>query len=255
MITAALCAVAAHGDGPVTANWLPTAAGTYTLTDGVNWDTGVAPTNSVAVANFASGEISGKQTISLPGISGFSTWYLGTVLGAPNQTIRLPARHSNGSTVRYLYVADPGGFQGTWVAQDALSRLILSPTNGVEQRLATLDTSLSTLLYVNGGTAAVEKVTGGGTLMKYDTGELKIKDVNSAYGSRTTLQFGDFNSSATLAFGDSTDNVLPVSRGIYVRFDASRADTFDFESVGGTNYVTAWRDAQGGPVAARPRRI
>ena len=57
MIAAALCAVAAHGDGPVTANWLPTTAGTYTLTDGANWDTGVAPTNGVDIANFAPGAI------------------------------------------------------------------------------------------------------------------------------------------------------------------------------------------------------
>ena len=34
MIAAALCAVAAHGDGPVTANWLPTAAGTVSVTVG-----------------------------------------------------------------------------------------------------------------------------------------------------------------------------------------------------------------------------
>ena len=31
MVAAALCAVAAFGDGPVTANWLPTAAGEYPL--------------------------------------------------------------------------------------------------------------------------------------------------------------------------------------------------------------------------------
>ena len=31
MIAAALCAVAAYGDGPVTANWLPTAAGEYPI--------------------------------------------------------------------------------------------------------------------------------------------------------------------------------------------------------------------------------
>ena len=59
MIAAALCAVAAHGDGPVTANWLPTTAGTYTLTDGANWDTGVAPTNVIDIANFAPGAIDG----------------------------------------------------------------------------------------------------------------------------------------------------------------------------------------------------
>ena len=40
-------AMVVRGDGVVTANWLPTAAGTYTLTDGANWDTGVAPTNGI----------------------------------------------------------------------------------------------------------------------------------------------------------------------------------------------------------------
>ena len=60
MIAAALCAVAVHGDGPVTANWLPTAAGNYSLVAPENWDTGIPPTNSVAVANFAPGEIAGN---------------------------------------------------------------------------------------------------------------------------------------------------------------------------------------------------
>ena len=39
MITAALCAVAAYGEGSVTANWLPTAAGNYSLVAPENWDT------------------------------------------------------------------------------------------------------------------------------------------------------------------------------------------------------------------------
>ena len=163
--SAAAIAFVFAANAGITANWTPTASGSYSLVAPENWDGGVAPTNSEDVANFAPGEIAGSQTISLPGISGFNTCYLGTVNGAYNQTIRLPARHSNGSTVRYLYVSDPSGFQGTWAAQDALSRFVLSPADGVEQSLSTLNTSLSMLFYVNGGTAAVEKVTGGGTLI------------------------------------------------------------------------------------------
>ena len=131
MIAAALCAAAAHGDGPVTANWLPTAAGTYTLTDGANWDTGVAPTNGIDIANFAPGAIDGAQNIDLPATSAISSWYLGTVTGASNQTIRTPARHSNGTAIRYLTVANPNGFRGTWALKDAHTRLYLIPTNSL----------------------------------------------------------------------------------------------------------------------------
>ena len=107
--------LAAWGDGePVTANWLPTAAGTYTLTDGANWDTGVAPTNGIDIANLAPGEIEGAQNIDLPAISSISSWNLGTVTGASNQTIRTPGRHTNGMTIRYLTIANPNGFRGTW---------------------------------------------------------------------------------------------------------------------------------------------
>ena len=90
MITAALCAVAAYGEGSVTANWLPTAAGTYTLTDGANWDTGVAPTNGIDIANFAPGAIDGAQVIAFTNIVNYNTWDLSTVIGASNQTIRTP---------------------------------------------------------------------------------------------------------------------------------------------------------------------
>ena len=111
--------LASWGDGePVTANWLPTAAGTYTLTDGANWDTGVAPTNGVDIANFAPGAIDGAQNIDFPSIANYNTWDMSTVIGASNQTIRTPIRHSNGTAIRYLRVGNPNGFLGTWALGD-----------------------------------------------------------------------------------------------------------------------------------------
>ena len=257
MIAAALCAAAAHGDGPVTANWLPTAAGTYTLTDGANWDTGVAPTNGTDIANFAPGAIDGAQNIDLPATSAISSWYLGTVTGASNQTIRTPARHSNGTTIRYLTVANPNGFRGTWALRDAHTRLYLIPTNSLVPSLATLDCYYAPLVITHPGTSVVERLTGGGLVHKgannneyQPNNVLRIKGVAPFTQAKTRIRMAN-HSVVSLDYEGVATN-LPVTAGIYVRFDASRPDTIDTETVDGRRYVTAWRDADGRGVTAMP---
>ena len=257
MITAALCAVAAYGEGSVTANWLPTAAGTYTLTDGANWDTGVAPTNGIDIANFAPGAIDGAQNIDLPATSAISSWYLGTVTGASNQTIRTPKRHYNGTTIRYLTVGNPNGFQGTWALQDLHARLNLTPTNGLVPTLATLDCYHAPLVLNGPGTSVVERLTGGGLLHKgannndpQPNNVLRIKGVDPLTQAKTRIRMANHSAVSLDYEGVSTN--LPVTAGIYVRFDASRPDTIDAETVDGRRYVTAWRDADGRGVTATP---
>ena len=259
MIAAALCAVAAHGDGPVTANWLPTAAGTYTLTDGANWDTGVAPTNGVDIANFAPGAIDGAQNIDFPSIANYNTWDLSTVIGASNQTICTPARHSNGTAIRYLRVGNPNGFRGTWALGDVHTQIILTPTNGFVPTLATLDCSNSPLLIPKAGTSVVERLVGGGLLHKSGSAPTsatsvsltRVKAVDPFTQSKTRIRIG-FNYSEVSLDYDGPPTNLPVTAGIYVRFDASRPDTIDTVEEDGRRYVTAWRDAEGGSVTATP---
>jgi hypothetical protein len=246
-------AVAFAANAGITANWTPTASGTYSLVAADNWDGGVVPTNAADVANFAPGEIAGQQYIDFPGISGFNTWHLGVVTGASNQTIRLPARHSNGSATRYVYVEDPNGFQGAWATKDAWSRLYLTPTNGVQSKptLATLDTANGPYLFVRGGTGVVDRITGGGMLLKYGASELQVKGIDPVRSARTSVVLGDFNSSITLA--PAFSNALPAVEGtVALHFDASRADTLDVVEENGTNYVTAWRDADGRNITATP---
>lgn len=259
MVAAALCAAAAYGDGPVTANWLPTAAGTYTLTDGANWDTGVAPTNGVDIANFAPGAIDGAQNIDFPSIANYNTWDLSTVIGASNQTIRTPIRHSNGTAIRYMRLANPNGFRGTWVLGDVHTQIILTPTNGFVPTLATLDCSNSPLLIPKAGTSVVERLVGGGLLHKSGSAPTsatsvsltRVKAVDPFTQSKTRIRMG-FNYSEISLDYDGPPTNLPVTAGIYVRFDASRPDTIDTVEEDGRRYVTAWRDAEGGSVTATP---
>ena len=250
---AALAATLANG-----ANWLPTAKGTYTLTDGANWDTGVAPTNSGEVANFAPGEIAGPQTISFPSDSQLTTMRLGTVQGASNQTIKLAARPSNAQVNRHLYVNDPTAFRGTWAAQDVQSRIYLTPAAGVVPSLACLDAAFSPLLYCYRGTSVVENVTGGGTIFKIGDENnplLKIDGVDPMFAARTSVRLGTFYSPVLLDMPPLPRVVTgtpPVTDGMALRFDASRADTISTEHIDGVDYVNSWRDADGRNVTATP---
>ena len=255
MITAALCAVAAYGDGPVTANWLPTAAGTYAITNASYWDTSFAPTNFEYVANFAPGAIEGPQNIDFPNSQ--NSWQLGTVYGASNQTIRSPARSYNGTTIRYVDVANPNGFQGTWAFQDLHARFYMTPTNGFVPKVAALDCYHAPLLLTSPGTSVVERLTGGGLLHRggnnndvQSNNVLQIKGVDPLMQSRTRIRMAN-HTIVSLDY-EGVPTTLPVTDGVYVRFDASRADTIDTAEEDGRRYVTAWRDAEGGLVTATP---
>ena len=175
----AAAGLVAWGDGePVTANWLPTAAGTYTLTDGANWDTGVAPTNGIDIANFAPGAIDGAQIIAFPGIANYNTWNMSTVTGSSNQTIRTPTRNYNGTTIRYMHLDNPNGCRGTWAMGDVHTQIVLSPTDGFVPSLATLDCSNSPLLVPRAGRSVVERLVGGGLLHKSGTSPTSATSVS-----------------------------------------------------------------------------
>ena len=253
---ATLCAACGlRGDEPVTANWLPTAAGTYAITNASYWDTGFAPTNFECIANFAPGAIDGPQNIDFPNSQ--NSWQLGTVYGASNQTIRSPARSYNGTTIRYVNVANPNGFQGTWAFQDLHARFYMTPTNGFVPKVAALDCYHAPLLLTSPGTSVVERLTGGGLLHRggnnndvQSNNVLQIKGVDPLVQSRTRIRMANHTVVSLDYEGVST--TLPVTDGVYVRFDASRADTIDTTEEDGRRYVTAWRDAEGGSVTATP---
>ena len=231
----------------MTANWLPTAAGTYTLTDGANWDTGVAPTNGTDVANFAPGAIDGAQEIKFPAIKDFNYWAMSTVTGSSNQTIRMPGRHYNGMSSRTLDVANPNVFRGTWATGDSHTQIRLTPEDGFVPSLATLDCSYSPLFVPRAGTSVVERLVGGGLFHKSATGPTsatsvsltRIKAVDPLAQAKTRIRMG-FNYSTISLDYDGPPTNLPVTAGIYVRFDASRPDTIDTVEENGRRYVTAW---------------
>lgn len=244
-------ALAACGDG-ITANWVPTAAGEYEFGDASNWDTDVAPTNSESTANFAPGAIEGDQYIYFSNNRYISNFYLGTVTGASNQTIRLPARWMNGQTTRRLTVENPNGFAGTWATQDSHSWLYFNSTADFSPTLQNVDTINTPMLNVGSYTTIVENVVGGGTLWKCDSdGVLRVKRIDASIQPRTRVRWGGHNSTISLDFDGPPTN-LPVTAGVYVHFDAKRADTLDTVEENGRTYVTAWRDAEGGSVVATP---
>lgn len=254
--TAAACSVfmvqTVIADSAASANWLPVEAGTYSITDEVNWEGGMVPTNSAATANFAPNGVVGDQQLDFPDIRNVE-WHLGTVVGATNQTIRLPDRYSGGhTTYRDLHVKDPNAFAGTWTTRDAHSRIHLAPTESFVPTLATLSVTNAPFLHFASGTAAVERLVGGGTVGKRGAGgTLHIKGVNPNDQMRTDIRIEDTGGSVTLDYSDYPAEI-PVREGIYVRFDAARPDTLDVVEENGRRYVTAWRDAEGGSVVAVP---
>ena len=252
---AATVALGVRADDAVTANWLPTAAGTYSITNTSYWDAGFAPTNFEHVANFAPGAIEGPQNIDFPNSQ--SSWRLGTVYGASNQTVCSPARHTNGTTIRYVEVANPNGFQGTWAFQDLHARFYLTPTNDFVPTVASLDCYHAPLVITAPGTSVVERLTGGGLLHRggnnndvQSNNVLRIKGVDPLAQSRTRIRMA--NHTVVSLDYDGVSTSLPVADGVYVRFDASRPDTIDTAEEGGRRYVTAWRDADGRGVTATP---
>lgn len=232
-------------DSAASANWLPVEAGTYSITDAANWEGGVIPTNSTATANFAPNGAVGTQYLDFPDTRNVE-WRLGTVIGVTNQTIRMPDRYSGGhTTYRDLHVKNPNAFAGTWTTRDAHSRIHLAPTGSFVPTLATLSITNAPFLHFASGTAAVERIDGGGMVGKCGAGGvLHIKGVNPPDQMRTDIRIEDAGGTVTLDYSDYPSEI-PVRNGIYVRFDAARSDTLDVVEENGRRYVTAWRDAEG----------
>lgn len=255
---AALAALSAIAAGTVMAqdaesgNWLPVDAGTYSIADESNWEGGVVPTNSAATANFAPNGDVGAQNLDFPDTLNLE-WNLGTVIGATNQTIRMPDRVSTWTRTRILNVANPNGFGGTWATREAHSQINLTPTGSFTPTLSTLVTTNAPYVQVQSGTAAVERLVGGGTIGKRGKGGcLLVNGVEPTDQMRTDIRIEGASGIVALNYSDYPAEV-PVRGGIYVRFDASREDTLDVVEENGKRYVTAWRDAEGSSVVAVPQ--
>ena len=126
-----------------------------------------------------------------------------------------------------------------------------------ESQLATLDCYYAPLVITHPGTSVVERLTGGGLVHKgannneyQPNNVLRIKGVAPFTQAKTRIRMAN-HSVVSLDYEGVATN-LPVTAGIYVRFDASRPDTIDTETVDGKRYVTAWRDADGRGVTATP---
>ncbi len=255
-------ALSARGDAAeateagVTANWAPTAAGSYAITDAANWTgTDRIPTNAADTIHFVPdpAALAGAQTIYFPAVttSRFA-WDLGTFDGATNQTLRGSGRDSNATRYGVVRLGNPNGFLGSYETVDFSTTWRVSATEDFTPFLANVKASKGPVVEVGGdGTARIGRLYGGELLQKAGTGNLAVEDVESAASTRVRMSGG------TLTMGqvpDAATSTLPVA-GPAVWFDASRTDTLTVDAEpdeNGRRFVAEWRDANGGPICARP---
>lgn len=242
----ALClCVPAFAEGLV-ADWLPTAAGTYEWWDSANWSGGAAPTNAVDAARFDAAATDGAQTIVLPYGNDFRKFTLGTVSGHASQTIKSPARCSNGTTARQTSVAGPNGFMGVWDQQDALANWIAQPTEGFVPVFQDVLGTYMPQFTVASNRAEIGRLGGDG-LVKKGAGALTLRGVDPV-GRATTRIVVDAGK-LDMAFEDEIPDA--VAPGAYLHLDAARADTLVVQAGDdGRTYVSEWRDCDGAGISA-----
>lgn len=248
------------GDGAteagVTANWVPTAAGTYSITNEANWaGTDRIPTNAADTIHFAPdpSALAGTQTIFFPSLKTRDyVWNLGTFDGAANQILCGSGRDSSATRYSVVRLGNPNGFPGSYETVDFSTTWRVSATEDFTPFLANVKASKGPVVEVGGsGTARIGRLYGGELLQKAGTGNLTIDDVESITATRIRMNGG------TLTMGqvpDAATSTLPVADPA-VWFDAARTDTLTVDAEpdeNGRRFVTEWRDANGGPICARP---
>lgn len=249
VLCAALCgAVRAEESATgLTANWLPTAAGTYGWWDAANWDGGVAPTNRGDTARFDAAAIEGAQTITLPKGNEFRRFTLGAVFGHANQVVKSPARSSNGTTPRQMSVADPSGFKGAWDQADAKANWIAEPTDSFVPVFAQVVGTYMPYFTVASNRAEIGEFIGGDGLVKAGEGTLALRGVAPTIRPNVRLQ----TDAGTLELAFTNEIPTAVVPGAYLHLDAARPDTFSLQTGDdGRTYVSAWRDCDGAGIAA-----
>lgn len=249
VLCAALCGAvrAEEGATGLTANWLPTAAGTYGWWDAANWDGGVAPTNHGDTARFDAAAIEGPQKIELPGANGAHDFAFGTIYGHEDQTIRSFKRNSNCTTYRNITVADPNGFKGTWTQADALVNWIARTTDTYTPVFANVDAAYMPKFTVASNRAEIGEVVGGSGLVKRGAGALVVRGVKPTIRPNVRLQAD----AGTLELAFTNEIPTAVVPGAYLHLDAARPDTFTLQpGDDGRTYVSAWRDCDGAGIAA-----
>lgn len=248
------------GDGAteagVTANWVPTEAGAYSITNEANWaGTDRIPTNAADTIHFAPdpAALAGTQYLQFPKVrERRHVWSLGTLDGATNQILCGSERDSTETSYGTVRLGNPNGFSGSYMARDFATTWLVSAVDGFVPYLANVQTSLGPIVEVEGeGTARIGRLYGGELLQKAGTGNLVIDDVELITTTRIRMNGG------TLTMGqvpDAATSTLPVADPA-VWFDAARTDTLTVDAepdANGRRFVTEWRDANGGPVCARP---
>lgn len=249
VLCAALCGAvrAEEGATGLTANWLPTAAGTYDWWDAANWADGAVPTNRGDTARFDAVAIEGNQTIALPKGNEFRRFTLGTVFGHTNQVVKSPARSSNGTTIRQMSVADPNGFKGAWDQADAKANWIAEPADSFVPLFAQVVGTYMPQFTVASNRAEIGEVIGGDGLVKAGGGALTVRGVLPLLRANTRLQV----EAGTMALAFEDEIPTAVVPGAYLHLDAAQPDTFTLQpGDDGRTYVSEWRDCDGAEIAA-----
>lgn len=226
----------------VSATWKPTAAGTYSWNDAANWNTERPPTNGEDVVNLNIAT-EGPQTIWL---THHST--LGTISGRADQTISSPDRSGYARAFWNVSVANPNDFAGTWRSGDSGALWYAYPSADYTPYFATFETLMRPALRATTGCVRFGTLTGAGMLYLFGSANTQVDDVALDSRGRTRLAIP---ANTTLTLGMASAFPSNAVAGAYVRFDASRPDTFTLEAgADGRTHVTEWRDADGGSVKA-----
>lgn len=194
-------ALSAWGDGTeaaeagVTANWVPTEAGTYSITDAANWTgTDRIPTNAADTVHFAPDptSLAGTQTIFFPAVAvnGY-VWDLGAFDGAANQILCGSGRDSSATRYSVVRLGNPNGFPGSYETVDFSTTWRVSATEDFTPFLANVRASKGPVVEVEGsGTARIGRLYGGELLQKAGTGNLAIDDVEAITATRIRMNGG-----------------------------------------------------------------
>lgn len=180
----------------------------------------------------------------------FANFALNSVTGGPNWRIQF-FNDGFALSVQKLTIPYPDGFTGYWTAYNKWGggALVLPATaeHSPKASHVAVDSGFGIDVPTAGTEASVESLFGGGSLKKTGAGSLTIKKASGSESRLSALE-GTVEIVGRAA-ADDVDSIVP---GAALHLDASDDSTLTTdENVDGYTHVVEWRDADGGPIAAK----
>ena len=181
----------------------------------------------------------------------FKDFALNSVTGGPNWRIQF-FNDDFALSVQKLTIPYPDGFTGYWTAYNKWGggALVLPATaeHSPKASHVAVDSGFGIDVPTAGTEASVESLFGGGSLKKTGAGSLTIKKASGSESRLSALE-GTVEIVGRAA-ADDVDSIVP---GAALHLDASDDSTLTTaENADGYTHVVEWRDADGGPIAAKP---